>query len=197
MEEQVNISNLWRRFVEGDDYAYAQIYNLCGDDMLVYGLHFTSDRELVKDCMQDVFVDLYKRRRKLEKKMDNVKCYLFIALKNKLFDAFKKSVEFYQIETLEPVFHTEYTVEDLFIRSETNRHQRAKIKEILQRLTPRQHEVIYYRYVEEMSYEEIGKLMQMNVQSVRNLLSRSIQRARDFVSEYVFSLILLFQLFWS
>ena len=48
-----------------------------------------------------------------------------------------------------------------------------------------------------MSYEEIGKLMQMNVQSVRNLLSRSIQRARDFVSEYVFSLILLFQLFWS
>ena len=122
---------------------------------------------------------------------------MFIALKNKLFDAFKKSVEFYQIETLEPVFHTEYTVEDLFIRSETNRHQRAKIKEILQRLTPRQHEVIYYRYVEEMSYEEIGKLMQMNVQSVRNLLSRSIQRARDFVSEYVFSLILLVQLFWS
>ena len=48
-----------------------------------------------------------------------------------------------------------------------------------------------------LTEEEIGKLMQMNVQSVRNLLSRSIQRARDFVSEYVFSLILLFQLFCS
>ena len=193
MEEQVNISNLWRRFVEGDDRAYAQIYNLCGDDMLAYGLHFTTDRELVKDCIQDVFVDLYKRRRKLEKAISNVKCYLFAALKNTLFDAFKKSVELFQIETIEPVFHTEYTVEDLFIRSETNRFQQAKM--ILQRLTPRQHEVIYYRYVEEMSYEEIGRLMQMNVQSVRNLLSRSIQRARDFVSEYVLSLLLVFQLF--
>jgi len=194
MKNKIDINNLWIRFLNGDDKAYAQLYNLYIDDLFAYGMHFTSDRESVKDCIQEIFIDFYQDRSK-QKSVENVKCYLFASLKYKLFDLFKKNVEYYQIETIEPVFFTEYFVESLFIQTETDQCNKIKIKEILQLLTPRQHEVLYYRYVEEMSYDEIGQLMHMNNQSVRNLLHRSIQKARELKPNYVFSFLLMFQLF--
>lgn len=194
MVDKTEVDNLWIRFLGGDDKAYTQIYNLYADDLFAYGMHFTSDRESVKDCIQEIFISTYKNRSK-QKMVENVKYYLFSSLKYELFDLFKKSVEYYQIETIEPVFHTVYSVEDMFVQAETDQYNKAKVKEILQSLTPRQHEVIYYRYVEEMSYDEIGQLMHMNYQSVRNLLHRSIQKARELVPDYIFSFLLILQLF--
>lgn len=184
---------LWKRFIGGDDKAYAELYNLYIDDLFAYGMHFTPDRESVKDCIQEVFISLYNNRSK-QKKVENIKCYLFTSLKNELFDLFKKSIEYYQIETIEPVFNVGYSVEDMFVKTETDQYNIAKVKEVLQSLTPRQNEVLYYRYVEEMSYDEIGELMQMNYQSVRNLIHRSIQKAREVVPRYVFLLCMVYQL---
>lgn len=193
MGNKVIANKLWERFVGGDDKAYAQLYNLYIDDLFAYGMHFTTNRESVKDCIQEVFVTLYKNRSR-RKEIENLKYYLFTSLKNELFALFKKSVEQYQIETIEPVFNAEYSVEDILVEAETNRYNQERIKEVLQSLTPRQQEAIYYRYVEEMSYEDIGKLMQMNYQSVRNLIHRSIQKARDVAPKYVFNFLLILQI---
>lgn len=193
MGDRVVESNLWERFVGGDDVAYSELYNLYIDELFAYGMHFTPDRESVKDCIQEVFISLYKNRSK-QKKVKNMKYYLFTSLKNELFDLFKKSMEYYQIETIEPVFNVGYSVEDQFVKAETDRYNITKVNELLQLLTPRQNEVLYYRYVEEMSYDEIGELMHMNYQSVRNLIHRSIQKAREAMPKYICFSFLIFQL---
>ena len=58
-------SLLWKRFLEGDSSAYSQIYNQTVQELFRYGLLYTSDRELVKDCIHDVFVKIYTNRAKL------------------------------------------------------------------------------------------------------------------------------------
>lgn len=186
MCDPADINDLWKRFIEGDDQAYTDLYHLCIDDLFAYGMHFTPNRESVKDCIQEVFISLYKDRSK-QRKVNDIKCYLFICLKNELFDLFKKSMEYYQIETIEPVFHVEYSIENLFMKAEADQYNVARVKKLLQVLSPKQNEVIYYRYVEEMSYDEIGKLMHMNIQSVRNLVYRSIQKVREIMSKDMFS----------
>ena len=178
MSDQMHIDSLWKRFLKGDDRAYTELYNLYIDDLFAYGMHFTTNRESVKDCIQEVFISLYKDRSK-QRKVNNIKNYLFVSLKNELFDLFKKSVEYYQIETIEPVFQTEYSVEEQFLKKETAHNNVVQVKKLLQVLSPKQNEVIYYRYVEEMSYDEIGELMHMNNQSVRNLVHRSILKIRE------------------
>lgn len=50
MGDRVVESNLWERFVGGDDVAYSELYNLYIDELFAYGMHFTPDRESVKDC---------------------------------------------------------------------------------------------------------------------------------------------------
>ena len=43
--------DMWNRFMAGDDDAYASLYEEYVQDLYQYGLCFTSDTELVKDCI--------------------------------------------------------------------------------------------------------------------------------------------------
>lgn len=50
----------WRQFVSGDNDSYCWIYNTYVQILYRYGLRFTSDSEIIKDCIQEVFTSLYK-----------------------------------------------------------------------------------------------------------------------------------------
>ncbi len=168
----------WNRFLAGDDEAFVKLYMNHIDAMMSYGLHFTPMRDQVKDAIQDVFTNIYSKRNHL-KTVRNVRLYLFVSLKNELFNRFNKDEKLFQIDTIEPVFTIDVSVEDKYITDEQDRKLKCEVRQMLQTLTPRQREVIYYRFVQEMDYEEICTLMQMNVQSVRNLLYRSFQKIKE------------------
>lgn len=175
--------DLWLRFLEGDDKAFARLYALNVDAMLCYGLHFTPLKDMVKDAIQDVYVNLYNRRPHL-KPVENVRLYLFISLKNKIYALFNRDIKHYHIDTLEPVFSLEHSAEDNYIHQEQDKELQQHIRNMLNTLSPRQREVIYYRFTEGMSFEDICVIMRMNVQSVRNLLHRSITKIRETFMEY-------------
>ncbi|MFR1274228.1 MAG: sigma factor-like helix-turn-helix DNA-binding protein [Parabacteroides merdae] len=63
-----------------------------------------------------------------------------------------------------------------------------KVKEILSILTPRQKEIIYYRFIQEMSMEDICILMDINYQSAQNLIQRSLKKSNKItvLSDYIF-----------
>lgn len=79
---QVDESKIkWRQFVSGDNESYSWIYTTYVQILYRYGLRFTSDPEIIKDCIQEVFTSLYKNRNNLITP-DNIKVYLFVSLKN-------------------------------------------------------------------------------------------------------------------
>jgi RNA polymerase sigma factor (sigma-70 family) len=176
--DTIDDKSMWDKFLTGDDKVYAFIYKKYVEELLSYGLQFTPNRELVKDCIQDVFVKIYRNRRNL-KQTDNIRLYLFMALKNTLFNVFQKDRVSCHIDTVEPVFSVEYSIEDRLIANETEQEKKDKMIQILESLTPRQKEVIHYRYVEGLSLHEICKIMDMNYQSVLNLIQRSLKKVRD------------------
>ncbi|WP_106832082.1 RNA polymerase sigma factor [Parabacteroides pacaensis] len=187
---------LWNLFLSGDDEAYSSIYKMYAQDMYAYALHFTTDEELVKDCIQDVFVKIYQNRSGLST-IENGKLYLFVALKNRLMNNFRKKVNFCSIEDVEPAFCVDYTIEDEIIENEQKQYLADKMIRMLHTLSPRQKEAMYYRFIEELSYEEIGKLMQINYQSIQNLIQRSIKKLQEtFAGEpfYLFALLLLIRM---
>ena len=48
----------WQSFLKGDDDAYAWLYSRYVQQLYQYGCRFTTDTEMVKDCVQDVFVNV-------------------------------------------------------------------------------------------------------------------------------------------
>ena len=173
---------LWEKTLAGDDLAYACLYRKYLNELFSYGMCFTTNRELVKDCIQDIFVKIYSNRLNLNQ-TDNVKLYLFIALKNTLFNVFEKDKSLFFIDTVEPVFTVEYSIEDKLIANEYQEEQKKYINKILDLLPPRQKEVLYYRYVKGMTLNEICDIMKINYQSVQNLIQRSIKKMHAILVE--------------
>ena len=181
---------IWENFLCGDDEAYTYIYREYSQALYAYGMHFTSDKGLVEDCIQDVFIKIFQNRIHLQS-TDNIKLYLFIALKNKLFNIFRKDIKYSQIDSLEPVFAAEYTIEDEIIENEREQFLNEKMIRMLEVLSPRQKEIIYYRFVEGLSYEEICQIMDMNYQSTQNLIQRSLKKLRTTFSQAEMQFVLL------
>lgn len=175
-------SLLWKRFLEGDSSAYTQIYNRTMQDLFRFGLLYTSDKELIKDCIHDVFVKIHMNRAKLAP-TDNIAAYLTVALKNTLFNALKKttdSLSFDEIgEREETVDESPSTPETIYINNEQEKQVQATVHTMMSVLTDRQREIIYYRYIKEMSIDEISKVTDMNNQSVSNSIQRALGRIRD------------------
>lgn len=172
-----NISiDIWTRFQKGDSKAFSDIYYAYAQSMYAYGVCFTTDRELVKDCIHEVFVKVYNNRDRLN--LENMKFYLIRAMKNELYNAFRNEKDTCQIEEQFATFSPVYSVEDAFIKQEHQMSVNKDVMKMLDSLTPHQKEVIYYRYIEELSIQEIAELMHMNYQSVQNIIQRSITKLR-------------------
>lgn len=180
--------DIWTRFQEGDSKAFSDIYYAYAQSMYAYGVCFTTDRELVKDCIHEVFVKVYNYRDRLNP--ENMKFYLIRAMKNELYNAFRDEKETCQIEEQFAVFSPVYSVEDAFIKQEHQISVNRDIMKMLNSLTPHQKEAIYYRYIEELSIQEIAELMNMNYQSVQNIIQRSISKLRKEFSPEVIVLLI-------
>lgn len=182
----------WSHFLSGDNDAYKWLYKTYVHTLYSYGNRFTSDAEIIKDCIQDLFVTLYNSRSRLTTP-DNVKLYLMISLKNKLMRTLQKR-DFYisYNPDEEPVFLLEPTVEDDYIKNEEASRQKEKVEKILSVLTPRQKEIIYYRYIQELEMDEICELMNLNYQSAKNLIQRSLAKIRENYKGSLESFLLLF-----
>ena len=170
--------SLWNQFLEGDNDAFAEIYKLTVKDLFQYGLQLTDDRDTIKDCIHDIFVKLYTNRDKL-KPIDNMMAYLSIALRNSILNTLKvkRSVPYDEIEDERC---DDETPETSFLCQEKTSEDKMLFNSLMSRLNDRQRQVVYYRFVQGMSITEIGNALNINYQSVSNILQRSINHLKDF-----------------
>ena len=166
------------------------------DSMYSYGCKFTADRELVKDCIQDIFV-------KLSEKEDisaikNMKFYLLRSLKNRLIDELSKAKsEGIDEDDSFAYIHDISDPNSLMEFDETQRLRKQYIEKIFENLTGRQKEAIYLYYIEEMSYNEICQLLKMNYQSVRNTIHRALVRLREKLGDRLPAFLAFFLIFFE
>ncbi len=170
----------WQKFQSGDKDALSGIFLSYHDDLFRYGLKLSGNQDVVEDCIQDLFLKLWKNRQRL-KQVEHIKSYLLRSLRNHLHDSLELSQNnTTSIEnTDENIFQVEYSPEDFLINSQVSEETRNRVIEALNQLTPRQREAIYLRYFEEMDFETIAHVMEMNIQSVRNTIFRGMQVMRD------------------
>ena len=162
---------------------FSQLYNQQIDQLFAFGSRFTSDREMLKDCIQDVFVKLYTRRNNLGP-IDNVNNYLFISLRNRIHDEFRRNGkmaddEINDINMQAIAEFEEYNQE----RMEQQQELTSNVEKLFDKLSPRQRQIINLYYIEQRKYDDICRIMGINYQSVRNLMHRSISRLREYAEQ--------------
>lgn len=176
LQNTKNETVLWKLFKEGDEHAFSSLFELTSDRLYRYGTKFVKDEELVKDCIQELFIKLYENRHQLPA-LDNPLFYLFCSLKNLLIDALRRNQRMVYLSPEELPFHAQFVLnqED---DEEPDDNIKARFEEVVALLSDRQKEVIYLHFQADMTYEEISQLLGINNQSVRNIIYRAMEKIR-------------------
>ena len=158
---------------------FSQLYNKHIDQLFAFGSRFTSNREMLKDCIHDVFVKVYGKRSE-KNAINNLASYLVISLKNRILDEFRRQ----SFSTSNEIGEYDYRcsaddVERDYLSHEDEWVQSAKVAHLMKHLTRRQRQAITLYYLEQRKYEDICRIMKMNYHSVRNLMHRSMLRLRE------------------
>src|SRR5882762_8653987 len=77
-------SELWDLFRDGDEVAYTRLIKKYSKPLFNYGYRICQDRDFLKDCIQDVFLELWNRRLRINS-TPAVKWYLFKAVRLRIF----------------------------------------------------------------------------------------------------------------
>jgi RNA polymerase sigma factor (sigma-70 family) len=64
------------------------------------------------------------------------------------------------------------------VEKETEASLHSKLASLLNELPARQKEAIYLRYYEDMEYKQIAEIMNVNYQSVLNLIQKALNKLR-------------------
>ena len=80
-------------------------------------------------------------------------------------------------------FYSINTLMDHFDINEQSMNKKKVVNEVLSSLSHKQRTIIYLRYHEQLSYEDICKVLSINYQSARTLIYRTIQKIRKGISE--------------
>ena len=162
---------IWNAFKDGSLTAYKSIYEKHIDLLFNYGNKITQHKELVEDCMQDLFVDLWIKKSKLGVVL-NIKAYLFISFRRRLIDGLNKRKKRLGIDFAD---NLEFFFKDSFDSDLISNEKKTKLISILNALPPQKKEAIFLRFYNELSCAEISEIMKIKTQSVYNLISTGLK----------------------
>lgn len=164
-----------------DDIDIDNLYNQYADILYAYALSLEFDKDTCMDAIHDVFYKLCENKGQL-KHVNNVKFYLIKSLRNRLLDIYRSQKKYTNlplehIEANMP-FKTHLTIEDDYIINEEVKENLRIVQDLLNSLTNRQREIIYFRYIEGMSYEEISDIMMLSLPACRKMVYKTISKLK-------------------
>ncbi len=170
----------WNYLMQGDRKGLFELYRLFYRYLFDYGKYITPDEDLVKDCIQALFLQLWEKRENLSS-ANNVRHYIVISFKRSLLVSMQKQQALHSITVGDSIyddFYREDSVEDALINAQENENKIAKLGKAILKLPARQRELIYLKYYKGLSYEEIAVLSQINVRTAYNQIHTAIQSLR-------------------
>jgi RNA polymerase sigma-70 factor (ECF subfamily) len=174
---ELNEVQLWGRFKAGDKEAFSKIYTTYFNILYHYGFHIVHDEGMVKDAIQNIFVELWKSKDNLSD-TDSIKFYLLKVMRRKLYRSIQLEGQYvsYMVDLDDK--QTLFSPELEFITQQTNQQREVTLQAAISRLSNRQKEAITLLYIEGLSYSEVADLMSLKVRTVYNLIHTALESLR-------------------
>ncbi|MGK6349957.1 RNA polymerase sigma factor [Parapedobacter sp. DT-150] len=169
---------LWHQIQNGSVAAFTQLVNRYSNPLYGYGMRFSPDEELVRDCIQDVFLTLWNRKEHLSE-VSNAKFYLMKALRQKIIRELPKWQRTASLNNI-PIEELSFAV-DFEEEATLPGAIRDKVKSYLDQLSPRQKELLYLRFYENLKQDKIAELMGISRQSSYNLQHNALLALRKLI----------------
>ncbi len=178
--------NIWDCMLKGDKAAFLQIYNTYYAALFKYGFALSADKELTKDTIQELFLEIWHTRSSITGGILNVKAYLFTWLRRKI----SRTIALKTREKLSELndnisLHYEASYEELLIALQVDKARKEKLTRALQKLTKKQKEIIRLKYFENLTYEAIAAKTSLSTRTVYNTIYEALRHLRERAGQLV------------
>ncbi|MBS1564603.1 MAG: sigma-70 family RNA polymerase sigma factor, partial [Bacteroidetes bacterium] len=142
-----------------------------------YGFKITGDKEMTKDWIHEMFLELWNRHRQLPA-VEHVGFYLKTYLKRKILRELPRE----QVAAARAADAGEHFVgqsyEELLVQLQNSRGVRQQVEKAMMQLSSHQLEMLRMRFFDEMSYEQIGDVTNTTPRTVYNHVYESLKTLR-------------------
>lgn len=193
MSEKFSEKEIWLKFRQGNREAYAFMYETYFFQLFNYGRQCCNNKEMVKDCIQELFVELWNKRKNLGE-TDSIKYYLFKALKRKIIRKIRQHSYLSSPNLMleKNIFEIVLPLENHLIAQQDEKERIQKIRDAVNTLSAQQREVIFLMFYENLSYEQIASILSVKTKTVRNLFGKAIQALKSKLLFFLFLFLLTF-----
>jgi len=165
--DSISDNLLWQRLKEDDREALGGLYEKYADHLLAYGLSIVYNRDIVRDAVQELFLQVWSSRHRLTIP-DSSRYYLMASVRRLILKIVKEE------QVLADEIEERSEEQDF----EHEEEIRRVVLNAVRTLPPRQQEIIFLKFYEKMSYEEISALTGLEYQILRNTICRAVKSLR-------------------
>ncbi|MBZ5856008.1 RNA polymerase sigma factor [Flavihumibacter profundi] len=177
-----NLKNIdavyWQNLKNGDTEALGFLYDKYVDKLFIKAYKLTNNRELAKDAVQEVFLELWRYRSSITEIQYSQsylsKVLLSVTLKKQKKE---KSISYGQLE--DSFISDELNIESIIISRDLENEKEKKLQTAISMLSQRQKQILKLHFTDGLSYEQISEMLGINYQSVNNLAFRTIHQLRN------------------
>lgn len=167
--------NVIKRFVEGDQKAFEQVFDLLSRNLWLYFYQNTRSREITEELVQDAFVRLWKYRSNIDQEQ-GIKKYL-----NKIARSIFHN--WLQETAKERKMHSEYSdhykqrnhdvkCDDVYSRIDVN----SLIEKTQTILSKKRRRIFLMSRISGLSYDEIANELSVGKETVKDHISKATQK---------------------
>ncbi len=173
----------------GDELAFNFLFEHFYSSLCFFSCKYVSDIDKARSLVQQVFVDIWVKREKLEVSR-SAKAYMYNAVRNKSIDYLRKKKNTIQItEKIENI--REVPFHDLIEETE----QINQINNLINELPDKCREIFIMCRFEGMKYKQIAEKLDISIKTVEMQMGIALKKIRKKLSDQ--NLINLFLFFFS
>lgn len=165
------------RVINGDEAAFAQIYTHFRSPAVKFCTLLLKDQDEAENVTQDVFAKIWDRRVQINPDY-SFQSYLFVSLRNQIFDQFKKLEKDQKLRQQYIDRMNIWTSDD----SEDKEDHFRAIQDAVNSLSEKRKRIFKLNVEEGKSYREIAVFLNISTNTVKNQLIKAKQILRQQVN---------------
>ncbi|WP_339866066.1 RNA polymerase sigma-70 factor [uncultured Algoriphagus sp.] len=174
-EKVVNEKEIIGRIKSDDESAFIEVYDLFWKRLFNYGYKKLGKKESVEGIVQDVFIDFWTKRSKLEIHT-SLSSYLFTAVNYRIINQYKSQTirDKYSEQKKTSGEHISTSTDDTILFNDL----KSNIKKVVQAFPEQRKKVYQLRFNKGLSYSEIAQNLEISVSTVEKHLMRALKDIR-------------------
>ena len=168
------------RVAGGDATALKELYDRYGRVVYSFAYRITSDATLSEECVQDVFVALWRRAADFDPKRAKLTTWLFVVARNRAIELGRQKARRPELrETLEPLGSAPDPADMVAVADESQR-----VAEAMSELPEDQLAVLRLAYFDGRSHSEIAEVIGIPLGTVKGRMRLALERLRTVSETY-------------